>query len=354
VQDGFVAPGIYRSAREATGALLLEQARPGDFVTVGGMNGVVAGGEAVFGRVLPEDDPSLEGRRPQIGKVFLRTGDGMVQEFSEQDLKVVQAMDVPGETLRTLSVRADEAAMQEVLADIINRRKKKKRPDDPFKDKEKSMTQRFAQRAPLTRLAKSDKMKKVWRGVKGKASYQGGGLRQEGIEEQGLSPTDAAQVDRGPGDITDEDEPGEQFGTEPTKLDSKDMLDSEEAWWLTQRTFELADDMIRSLSIHKGMVYFQEMEDDATEGIVRITLNGTCPREIVDQFMADATEDMDLKLLEEPEGTLEDHDLRGKWVIEGRVLVDEEEPEEEEEDYPGEVDVEAGLGGEAIAPQEAD
>lgn len=354
---------VYRSAREATGAVLSEtQVLSGDFVKVGGPAPAAAGVE-VFGRIVADDDPALQGKRPTPGKVMVKMADGSVQEFSPTDLEKQQAMDVPPESVRTLSTSEDDQMMNEVMADMQRRRVKRPRSDDPFKDKERSMTQRLAQKHPVTRLKKSDKMKKHWRGVQNRASYQGGGLAQESLDEQGLNAPQS-EHDFDPNDeedLTSDD----HFGTQPVQMASEEVIDSEEAWMLTQRTFELADDMIRSLSIHKGMVYFESMEDNAEDGTVTIVLNGMAPREIIDQFMSDSEEEIDVQLIEEPEGTMEDKDLRGRWVVQSRVVLPEEEFEEEDEldddneayntrgKYPGEVDVEAGLGGGAVAPQEA-
>jgi len=355
---------VYRSAREATGAVLSEeQVVSGDFVKVGGPAPTAGGGE-VFGRIVAEDDPVLQGKRPAPGKVMVKMADGSVQEFSPEDLEKQQAMDVPPESVKTLSTSEDDQMMNEVLADLQRRRKR--RSDDPFKDKEKSMTQRFAQRGPLTRLKKSDKMKKHWRGVQNRASYKGGGLAQESLEEQGLNqPQSEADFDLDDEDMTSED----HFGTQPVKMASEEIIDSEEAWMLTQRTFELADDIIRSLSVHKGMVYFESMDDNAEEGTVTVVLNGMAPREIIDQFMANAEDEIDIQLIEEPEGSMEDKDLRGRWVVQARVILPEEEFEEEEDEladdneayknrgkYPGEISVDeidsAGVG--AAAPQEVE
>jgi hypothetical protein len=155
------------------------------------------------------------------------------------------------------------------------------------------------------------------------------------------------------------DEAGEVFGEEPAKFTDSQAVDPRVAYNMTMRVFEATNEIMKKLSLAKGMPYYMWLQDDPEEGMIRLKMNGTCPREIVEKFVRDL-EDVELVLLEKPEGDEDQRNLVGNWVFETKLpgFPDEyEEPEYTPEatqfgqkgELPGEVvlpeePAEAGMG----------
>lgn len=352
---------IFRSAKEAVGALT-EEALPGDFVRVRSADPTAQ----VFGRVLAADDPSIESPVP-TGRVPVVLGEGNVQQFDPNDIEKIDATELPSELLAVLSGQAGDDLMGEVLADLDPDLAEEFGLADPMK----SMANKLAQRAPDVRNRKSRAMKRNWRRAKGRSV----GDRKLGNEPEFMkrNPIGATfeslieQVSQGfgaygvnsdvmagtPGNMgggtTDEDE--EILGQDAATFSDTNAMDPEVAFNLTTRVFEASNDIMKSLSLSQGLPYFTWLQDDPEEGVVRIKINGVCPKEIVEKF-THGLKDLEIVELEHPEGTRENNDLTGSWVFETQLPGF---PEFEEPDYEAEQPQYGQSGeapGEIVIPEE--
>ena len=336
------AEKVFRSVREAIG-YLVEQTMPGDFVRVG-----QAGAEQqVFGRVLDPTDPALANTRPNPSRVYVQVPSGDIQEFDPNDLEKVQAMDIPPEIVGTIASKRDHQLAQEVLSDLDPELAEEFGLRDPFADPLKSKAASQAQRMPDTRLKKSDKMRHNWRRAKGRSGQKKLGnepmamrrdARFESLIEQ--------ELDRltGPENADTEREP---FGDDPATFTDSSSVDPRVAQNMTSRVFEATNEIMKKLALAKGMPYYMWIQDDPEEGRIRMKINGTCPKEIVEKFVRDLN-DIEVVLLEQPEGEESESTRIGNWVLETQLPGfpdDYEEPEYEPEqseygaqgEYPGEV-----------------
>lgn len=333
---------IFRSAKEAVGALT-EEALPGDFVRVASGDPTVT----VFGRVLDSGDPALEEPVP-AGRVPVMLGEGDIQQFDPADIEKVNAAELPSELLAVLSGQED--LQTEVLADL--------NPDlaEEFglanrPDPMRSMNNKLAQRMPDVRNRKSRAMKRNWQRSKGRS-----GDRKLGNEPQlmRMNPMNTTfeslmeQVSQGfgaygvnsdvmagtpgtmGGGVPDEDE--QILGEEDAVFTDSNAMDPEIAFNLTTRVFEASNSIMKSLALANGMPYFTWLQDDPEEGIVRIKINGVCPKEIVEKFTR-GLQEMDIVEVEHPEGSRENNDLVGSWVFQTQLpgFPEFEEPEYEPE-----------------------
>jgi hypothetical protein len=140
---------------------------------------------------------------------------------------------------------------------------------------------------------------------------------------------------------------GDAFQEEPAKYTDTNAVDPRVAYNMTMRVFEATNDIMKTLALAKGMPYYMWLQDDPEEGTIRLKINGTCPKEIMEKF-ARNLEDIELVLLEKPEGDETDRNMIGNWVFETKLpgFPDEyEEPDYSPEaaqfgqpgEYPGEV-----------------
>jgi len=347
---------IFRSAREAVGSLT-EETLPGDFVRVLSSDP----NTLVFGRVLDPADPGLDQQVPS-GRVPVMLGEGNIQQFDPADIEKINAAELPSELLSVLSGQGEDL-QTEVLADLDPELAEEfglaDRPDP-----ERSMANKLAQRMPDVRNRKSRAMKRNWRRSKGRS-----GDRKLGNEPalMRMNPQHTTfeslveQVSQGfgaygvnsdvmagtPGNMgggaSDEEE---ILGQENVTFEGSNAMNPEVAFNLTTRVFEASNDIMKSLSLSNGMPYFTWLQDDPEEGIVRIKINGVCPKEIVEKFTRNL-KDLEIVELEHPEGSHENNDLVGSWVFETQLpgFPEFEEPnyEPEEPQYgqtgeaPGEI-----------------
>ena len=329
---------VFRSAKEAVG-YLLEQSLPGDFVRVGSSQ--------VYGRVLPPDDPALAGSIPNPSRVYVQTQDGQVQEFDPADLDKASATEIPPEVLSAIASKRDQQLAQEVLSDLSPELSEEFGiSSDPFVDPLKSKTASFAQRMPDTRLRKSRAMRRNWRRAKGRSGQKK--LGNEPAAMRNVRPFESLieqELDRmvDPENAGDDREP---FSEQPTTYTDSNSVDPRVAYNMTMRVFEASNELMKTLALAKGMPYYMWLQDDPEEGKIRMKINGTCPKEIVEKFVRNLDE-IELTMLEKPEGETE-KDRIGNWVFETHLpgFPDEyEEPEYEPEaaqfgsqgQYPGEV-----------------
>lgn len=333
---------IFRSAKEAVGTLT-EEALPGDFVRVRSADPTAE----VFGRVLAPDDPSLESPVP-AGRVPVVIGEDNVQQFDPNDIEKVDATELPSELLAALSGQQGNALVGEVLADLDPEMVEEFDLADPMK----SMANKLAQRMPDVRNRKSRAMKRNWRRAKGRSV----GDKKLGNEPDLMQRNPALktfeslveQVSQGfgaygvnsdvmagtPGNMgggTADDE-DEILGQDAATFEGSNAMDPEVAFNLTTRVFEASNDIMKSLSLSQGLPYFTWLQDDPEEGVVRVKINGVCPKEIVEKFVR-GLKDMDIVEVEHPEGTRENNDLTGSWVFQTQLpgFPDFEEPEYEPE-----------------------
>jgi hypothetical protein len=331
---------IFRSAREAVGHLI-EQSLPGDFVRVGGA-------ESLFGRVLSPDDPALAEMQPDPTRVYVQTQTGQVQAFDPQDLEKASAFEIPPDVITAIASRQDQQLAQEVLDDV--------NPDlaeefglrqDPFVDPLKSKAASQAQRMPDTRLAKSRAMRRNWRRTKSRSGRPVLGNEPQAMRN--FRPFESLieqELDRMV-EPENADNNREPFGEQPTTYTASSSVDPRVAYNMTMRVFEASNEIMKTLAIARGMPYYMWLQDDPEEGKIRLKINGTCPKEIVEKFVRNLDE-IELTMLEKPEGEENDRDRIGNWVFETHLpgFPDEyEEPEYEPEqaeygaqgEYPGEV-----------------
>lgn len=348
---------IFHSVREAVGSLF--EQLPGDIVQLRTRDLTAP---QVVGRVLSPDDPQLEGKIPVQGRVFVAMPSGEIQEFDSVDLEKIRPEELPGDQLASLYGQPDVLAT-EVLDDVDGDAIAEVIDLDAFTpprgrslgraDPERSMAARLAQRMPLTRNKKSRAMRRNWRRAKSRSGAGMLGNEPSGtlgtfeslIEQETALGSASINLD-GPNKSDDI-----RFGQDVKKVAS-DAVNPREAYVQTSRVFEAANEIMLSLSTAKGASFFHSIADDPDKGYIRIKLNGTAPKGIVEQFVRNIG-DVDISLVEKPKGTEADNDLRGWWVFEAR-LPDFEEYEEDEyqEPKPADDDVERGaLPGEVVIPE---
>lgn len=355
-------PLIARSSREAVG-LLVEQVLPGDFVRVRAQQ--QAPGSEIMGRVLDANDPALAalGRRPNPARMYVQTADGQVNEFDPADLDKINAAEIPGDLMPKLSSQ-DQKLTQEVLADLG--------PGlvEEFglrADPERSMTAKLAQRMPDVRSRKSFAMRNRWRRAKNRSgSHQLGHepslMRSESkpgfaeLLEQDDDSTVSSQMRTSPdlgSQLDATSSPGgPDFSANKSTFRPDGKVDPRVAYNMTMRVFEATNSIMKSLAISRSMPYFMWVQDDPEEGMIRLKLNGTCPKEIVERF-AKSLDDIELTILEKPEGDEKEKNLIGNWVFEAKL---EGFPDEyQEPNYTPEQPQPATAGqfpGEVVLPEE--
>lgn len=332
---------VFRSAREAVG-YLIEQSLPGDFVRIGGAT------SPLFARVLAEDDPALAETQIDSDFVYAQVASGKVERFDPSVVQKVSAEEVPADIIEAIASEEDWEIAQEVLDDLP--------PDlaeefglkrDPLADPMQSRAASQAQRSPDTRLKKSRAMRRNWRRTKSRS-----GRPQLGNEPQAMrkfKPFESLieqELDRMV-EPENADSNREPFGEQPATYTDSSSVDPRVAHNMTMQVFEASNDIMKTLALAKGMPYYMWLQDDPEEGKIRLKINGTCPKEIVEKFVRDL-EEVELTMLEKPEGEEDDRNRLGNWVFETHLpgFPDEyEEPEYEPEqaeygssgEYPGEV-----------------
>jgi hypothetical protein len=355
---------IFRSAREAVGALI-EQTIPGDFVRV-----QAQGGEApVYGRVLAPEDPALAQMRPNPGRTYIQVASGEIQEFDPADLEKVSAMEVPSELMPALTSSEDASLAQEVLGSLdpdlveefglgqsrLGGRGSRTGTRDPMADPMKSASASLAQRMPDTRRKKSRAMKKNWRRAKSRSGRPQLGNEPQAVRQNPMHTTFESLIEQELDRLTGAmeapadrgTEGGEAFSEQPTKFTDNNAVDPRVAYNMTMRVFEATNELMKNLALSKGTPYYMWLQDDPETGTIRMKINGTCPKEIMEKFVRNV-EDLELVLLEKPEGDESQRDMVGNWVFETKLpgFPDEyEEPEYSPEpqqfgqpgEYPGEV-----------------
>ncbi len=354
---------VFRSAREAVGALLGSTA-PGDFVQLRS----IGARATAFGRVLAPDDPALQGRQIPAGRAAVLWDSGQVQDVDPADLLKTPFQQVPPRSAQTLAPR-DQAAV-EVLADLDPDLAEefgldKDRPVIGRPDPVSSMNARMAQRRADVRNKKSFAMRQNWRRSKSRnfggrrLGNEPGFMKQnplqafeslmqeqegEGGEKltpiggssQGMSKDDVAKIDSAA--FTDNHQTYKDFNPKDPRI----------SYLHTQQVFEATNRIMKSLAVSKGVPYYQWIQDDPETGMIRIKVNGTCPKEVIENFMR-GLEEMELTILEQPQ-QVEDEDtsLIGNWVFEAQLpgFEDAEEPHYEHPEssefatkgeYPGEI-----------------
>jgi hypothetical protein len=348
---------IFRSAREAIG-YLIEQTIPGDYVRVAAQGNAVP----VFGRVLAPEDPLLAGKRPTPGRAYVQTSSGQIQEFDPMDLQKVGAAEIPSEVIATISGEEDQQLAFEVLQSV--------NPDlaeefglrrNIMADPMRSMDASQAQRMPDTRLKKSLAMKRNWRRAKGRSGRPQLGNEPAVMRNNPLPAFESLieqELDRmtgpmsAPVDNAAPEEEDHAFREQPSKFSSNNAVDPRVAYNMTTKVFEATNDIMKTLALSKGMPYYMWLQDDPEEGTIRVKLNGTCPKEIVEKFVRNL-EDIELVLLEKPEGEESQRDMLGNWVFEAKLPGFPDEYQEPE--YSPEA-VQAGqpgqFPGEVVLPEE--
>ena len=338
----------------------------GDFVSVGAQSGT----EPIYGRVLAPEDPELFQTQTNPGRTYIKMADGQVQEFDPGDLQKVEAAQIPADVVSRISGAEDRTLEQEVLNRIAPELAEEfglsqglgggsgSRAGNPMTDPAKSMASRMSQRNPDVRRRKSRAMKKNWRRTKsssGQTNVLGNepmAFRQESRRTfQSLMEQELDQMAGPPTEnVVGEPEP---FGEEPAKFTDTQAVDPRVAYNMTMRVFEATNEIMKKLSLAKGMPYYMWLQDDPEEGMIRLKMNGTCPREIVEKFVRDL-EDVELVLLEKPEGDEDQRNLIGNWVFETKLPGFPDEYEEPE--YTPEATQFAQKGqlpGEVVLPEEA-
>ena len=353
---------IFRSAREAIG-YLSEQSLPGDFVRVQAQGNAIP----IYGRVLAPEDPALAVMQVSPGRTYVQTQTGDVQEFDPTDLEKVDAMAIPSEVMVAISSKNDQALAQEVLLSVdpdlaeefgLGRAPGGSSPRagnrDPMSDPMKSMASRQSQRMPTTRLKKSKAMKNNWRRAKGRSGRPQLGNEPTAVRQDPTFESLIEQeLDRMTGPMnapaaSSAQPEGDAFQEEPAKYTDTKSVDPHVAYNMTMRVFEATNDIMKTLALSRGMPYYMWLQDDPEEGKIRLKVNGTCPKEIMEKFVRNL-EDIELVLLEKPEGEDDgERNLLGNWVFETKLpgFPDEyEDPEYSPEakqlgqpgQYPGEV-----------------
>lgn len=345
-------PAVFRSGTEAADALLNEFTVH-DFV-----------------RLLADEGPEF-GRVTEVGSggLTVQTFDGSLT-CDESDAERADPTEIPAFVLYELcsdeeleSLDLDPEMAEEFGLSRMVRGRERPRTTIGRPDPERSMATKLAQREPMTRNKKSRSMKGVWRRKKSRsapAPDPAFGLRGfeslEGFErlvEQGLPPgqpkagAGAVGLD-GPNKTDDV-----KFGQEDKKFEKTSTVTPQKAYLQTQQVFEAANQFMRSLSLSKGMTYFQWIHDDPERGVVRVKINGLASKEIIEKFVK-GLEDIEVRLLEKPKGSEETKDLQGNWVFE-TILPGFEESEEPWDKEPKDDVVPVSRGqapGEIVIPEE--
>lgn len=335
-----------RSVAEAM-SCLLEQVLPGDFVRV-------RGAEA-YGRILAPEAPEAAGRVLTIGRVLVQTPDGAVEEFDEMDLEKLSPAELPPEAADELAGPEEKSFASGLLGPemaeelgIEPLRKRKQRqadqddlPVDPFR----SMAAKVSQRDPLTRQKKRLAMKRNW----GRAKSRSAGGSRLGNEPMGLRPFES-MVEQAMAHDPIEDRAPMTTGAEAR---FSGPVNPEEARIQTERVYNALSDVMKSLALAEGSAYFHSVQDDPDTGLLKVKLNGQAPKDIIERFVS-GVEELQINLLEQPEGTTEDRNLHGWWIFEVRIPdfdeLSEEEPADDGEgwiatqqgDAPGEIRIPIG------------